>query len=824
MHSMHPIKALRLLLSLFMFGTCFLTDSKGQVNLDGKWEIVAFVMDGKPMNPPAEQRGWIDFTPEGEANILGETGNIVNSHKYRIDTSRSVMQFYFGGIKVMSGELSLEGKSLLWDIEDSSLGGIGGMMLLEAVPNHSIHDIDQALLDEGMTIAPSQVAIATEEDLKEQDEFVFTDLRPEENEEAASAKENLTKSPQSQETNQIPENSEPESKNSGPNGIEDDVLVVEQEVIQGEEETLTSASPSSMIEESDVEAAITAQTEEVSTLIEDKGGALKEEAQQQQQQQEVQEAMTRTTEDLPELSGEQTEVIEALPATDLAEKSPEDLERESTEENAQKEDSAANLPEVTGKDETQEETGRLSRESSADERLPDAITEADKSKSLRLESVASQKSLPPAWTKDLNLYQVNLRQFTEEGTLQAFAEHLPRLKELGVGVIWFLPLQPIGKQNRIGRKGSPYALKDFRDVNPEFGTVQDLQAVIAQIHELGMYVIMDWVAHQTSVDHPYTCANPEWYKTDHRGNFVSPSNDRSDVFGFQFEEVGLRQSMIEDMKYWVEQLDLDGFHCVDTRRVPLQFWQECRYELNKSKKLLLIASDEDPELHQSAFDVTTANSLFDIFNRIAAGQDRASAVHSYLESIDRFHQQTDLRLNYITSNDANSRHGSIFERMTQSHKTFAVLANTLPGMSMIFGGQEAALGKRLKTFDKDRIDWGSYMLSDFYNSLNLLRKEYTLFQAGQSGGSFARIETNADQNVLAFERVVDDQRALVLFNLSPHSIKVILDDASQNGQYFDHFLSREVSIELDQGMFLRPWEYRVLIQSTGNKKEAFIGE
>ncbi len=775
---MLDISRIPFLIFAFLLGCCFSSMTFAQVELSGKWEITAFVMDGKPMNPPSEQRGYIDFTQDGIAQILGETGDVLNEHRFAIDTSSSILQFFFGGILVMSGEISLEEKSILWDIGDSSLGGIGGMMLLEPVPGHEIHSIDLAALKEPIQILPPPAAFATAEDLLAlETEDGFADLRK------ASKPENQENgdmaTPGSEDSGKIEEAKEEETAQEQASMILQDSADDTTETVQSQRPDVQAPqpidakiAPTSIAREADPELELETRSMEssedpVADLLKEMQMAAAEQEKEKEEDDEVQTEPIEDSHTEPDPIGESV----VIP-------------------------SSAN----------QEPTLNIEVRESA---------EPDNSSKLKINSVPASRRPAPSWTSNACLYQVNLRQFTEAGNIVAFEDHLPRLKQLGVDIIWFLPLQPVGRQNRIGSMGSPYAISDYTAVNPDFGTQQELKTLISKIHDMGMYVVMDWVASHTSWDHTYTCENPDWYQIDHKGNFIPASKHRSDVISFNLRDEDLQSRIIDDMRYWLSDLDLDGFHCVQARKLPLDFWQECKYELSRVKPLFLFTSDEDQALHQSAFDMTGSTELFHVFNQIADGRSNAAALRKLILHQREWYHPADYRLNYITSNEANAKQGSLFQRMSQSHKTFAVLAATLPGMTMIYGGQEAALGKRLKTFDKDKIDWGSFALQKFYRKLNSLRKENPALWAGTEGGDFELIETNADHSVLAFTRTTVDNEMLVLINLSAHSIKASTLDASNNGLYQDYFQEREVQLNLDTGLYLRPWEYRVL---TSTKK------
>ena len=189
------------------------------------------------------------------------------------------------------------------------------------------------------------------------------------------------------------------------------------------------------------------------------------------------------------------------------------------------------------------------------------------------------------WINDQTIYEVNLRQYTSDGTIASFRNHLPRLKEMGIGILWFMPIHPIGEINRKGELGSYYSVKDYFSVNPEFGTAEEFRSLVHEIHGMGMYVILDWVANHTACDNELVTTNPDWYTKNENQNFQPPSGtDWSDVYDLDFGQNGLRGYMTSAMEYWVREFDIDGFRCDVAGMVPSDFWETTIKKLILSKK------------------------------------------------------------------------------------------------------------------------------------------------------------------------------------------------------------------------------------------------
>ena len=244
-----------------------------------------------------------------------------------------------------------------------------------------------------------------------------------------------------------------------------------------------------------------------------------------------------------------------------------------------------------------------------------------------LERVNFKKQVPD-WTKNSTIYEVNLRQFTESGKLKDFEKHLPRLKDLGVDILWFMPINPIGMKNRKGSLGSYYSVKDFKGFNPEFGTIEEWKNLVNKIHENKMYVIIDWVANHTSWDNAMITEHPEWFTKDSTGNIIPPVPDWKDVADLNYENKELWKYMIDAMAFWLKETDIDGFRCDVAGMVPVDFWNEARFQLDKIKPGFMLAEDEGPVMHERAFDMTYSWELHHLCADIAKGKKKVFELDS----------------------------------------------------------------------------------------------------------------------------------------------------------------------------------------------------
>jgi len=416
----------------------------------------------------------------------------------------------------------------------------------------------------------------------------------------------------------------------------------------------------------------------------------------------------------------------------------------------------------------------------------------------------------PEWSKNANIYEVNIRQYTHEGTFNAFSSHLERLKEMGVDILWLMPVTPVGELNRKGTLGSYYAVKDYTSVNPEFGSLDDFKKLVSKAHGMGMYVIIDWVANHTSPDHSWTTSNPEFYTKDSLGKFIPPVADWSDVVDLDYSNKELRNQMANAMKFWVTETGIDGFRCDVADMVPLDFWEQAIPELQKIKPLFFLAEAENPELHKKAFNTGYNWTLHHILNDIAKGNKTISDLDDYFfTKKEKEFPWGAFKMNFTSNHDENSWNGTEFERLGDAAKAMAVICATSPGTLLIYSGQEAAMDCRLEFFEKDEIPWNNIALHEFYQALLHLKTRNQALWNGKHGGLMKRFKTE-EANVFAFVREKDDAKVVVLVNLSSSPVKVNLDDKLIDGNFVNVFTEKKISLPLVSKTDMAPWGFIVL--------------
>ncbi|HOY95166.1 MAG TPA: alpha-amylase family glycosyl hydrolase [Catalimonadaceae bacterium] len=418
----------------------------------------------------------------------------------------------------------------------------------------------------------------------------------------------------------------------------------------------------------------------------------------------------------------------------------------------------------------------------------------------------------PEWTKNVTIYEVNVRQYTPEGTFKALETHLPRLKEMGVDIIWLMPVHPIGEKNRKGTLGSYYAVRDYYGINPEFGSLKDFKSLVDEIHSLGMHVILDWVANHSAWDNPLVAAHPEWYSKSRTGKFQStPWRDYDDIIDFDYSQSGLREYMTRALKYWVKESDVDGFRCDVASFVPIEFWENARAELNAIKPVFMLAEAADRDLHKKAFDMTYAWTLWDHLHAITKNN---KTIHGLTEGYIAEHvsiwPRNGFRMNFVDNHDKNSWEGNPFLNFGDGLKAAVVLTATMDGMPMMYSGQEAGLNRSLRFFDKDTIVWKKHEIGELYQKLFQLKHKNQGLWNGKWGGEMERIKSDKMDHVIAFSREKNGDEVIVVVNLGKEPVTVTMESESNKGTYREIFSGKETVLKGKDQMELEPWGYRVM--------------
>jgi len=415
----------------------------------------------------------------------------------------------------------------------------------------------------------------------------------------------------------------------------------------------------------------------------------------------------------------------------------------------------------------------------------------------------------PEWSKSANMYEVNIRQYTEEGTFKAFEEHIPRLKEMGVDILWLMPIHPIGKEKRKGELGSYYSIQDYKAVNPNFGTMQDFKDLVEATHEHDMKLFLDWVPNHTAWDHPWTEEHPEYYMKDSTGA-ITYEADWTDIAQLNYENKELWDKMIDRMKFWIEETNIDGYRVDHAGHdIPLDFWKKAIPEVNKSKEdFFWLAEWNTPDMHPW-FDATYTWEYFHLSTEIAQGDTSVNEITEYMAQEDERFPAHAYRLYFTSNHDENSWNGTDEELFGDNFENFAVMAATIDGMPLIYSGQETGLDKRLEFFKKDPIEWDGFEYEDFYRTLFELKDRNEALWNGQYGGDFVAVPTESSGQTYAYKRVKGDDEVFVILNFEGSEQDISFPNLDNSVNYTDVFSGENITVD-SEGVTLEAHSYLVL--------------
>lgn len=413
---------------------------------------------------------------------------------------------------------------------------------------------------------------------------------------------------------------------------------------------------------------------------------------------------------------------------------------------------------------------------------------------------------PPTWIMQGNIYEVNVRQYTPEGTLNAFAKHLDRLKAMGVQTLWFMPINPISKVDRKGSLGSYYAVSDFTALNPEFGTMDDFKQIVKAIHQRGMKVIIDWVPNHTGGDHRWLTQHPDFFVKDSLGK-AAIAVDWADTRQLNYKNLVMQDSMINAMKFWVTRTDIDGFRCDVAWNVPANFWQKAIPQLKKMKSIFMLAEGDDAYLPESGFDAVYPWRMFKMLEKVAKGKRTAIGIDSIKAVQDGLYPKNTIQMYFTSNHDENSWNKADYGTFPGPvHAPFAVLTQTMANsVPLIYSGQEEPVLRPLKFFDKDPMVFQKFEREAFYKTLLALRQRNNALAAD---ASFRKLRVGDDQAVYAFVREKEKSKVLVILNFSANAQSITLSDPSLTGKVLNVFTNKKELLDT-KPRTVNPWSYAV---------------
>ena len=436
-----------------------------------------------------------------------------------------------------------------------------------------------------------------------------------------------------------------------------------------------------------------------------------------------------------------------------------------------------------------------------------------------------------AWTPEMEenavIYEANIRQYSPEGTFEKFTQDIPQLKELGVKVIWLMPVFPISETKRKATGGadskfasdmpeaeqskylgSYYAVSDFTKINPEFGTIEDFRALVKTAHDNGIYVILDWVPNHTGWDHEWIKSNPDYYTQNEKDEIIHPEGtDWEDVADLNYDNQNMRKEMIEDMQYWLKKESVDGFRCDVAGSVPTDFWAEAIPQLRAVKPVFMLAEAWEPELvKEGLFDMCYAWDGHHLMNGIAKGEKSVADFNAYIEKVNKDYAAEAFLMNFVDNHDENSWNGTIKERMGDGAEAMMALSYMMPGMPLIYSGDEYGLDHRLLFFEKDSIPKTKGKNWAIFAKLGKLKESETALNGGKNAAAFKSFSLE-NKNVMAFERSKADASLKFLANMSKDALEV---EVPFEGTFTDKMTGEKVVLEKGKKISLQPWQYFIL--------------
>ena len=423
----------------------------------------------------------------------------------------------------------------------------------------------------------------------------------------------------------------------------------------------------------------------------------------------------------------------------------------------------------------------------------------------------------PEWSYSAVLYEMNIRQFTTEGTFRAASERLPFLRSIGIDAIWLMPIYPIGEEDRKGSLGSYYSIRDYKGVNPEFGSEADLRDFITKAHALGIKILFDWVANHTARDARWISERPvDWYERDSEGRAKVPW-DWSDTAKLNYANREVWRGQIDAMRYWVEQFGIDGFRCDMAMLVPIEFWQEASAELHAIKSdIFMLAEAEEDNLFEGAFNMSYQWNIHHIMCDIAKGARRVWDMRNAMHAERQRYPREAMRLSFTSNHDENSWSGSEQSRFGRALEVMTAMTFLMPStMPLIYTGQEVGYDHSFAFFDRDPIPEELYKegyATELYRRLADLKHSQRALDSGERGGDVIEIENNAKDCMMTFVREVDGSRVVAIVNLSPYTIHADFRTGIYAGKYRDAISGERVVLDEHVERDIAPWHYQILVK------------
>ena len=412
-------------------------------------------------------------------------------------------------------------------------------------------------------------------------------------------------------------------------------------------------------------------------------------------------------------------------------------------------------------------------------------------------------------SRDATIYQVNIRAFSEEGNFQGVIDRLDHIESLGANVIYLMPVFPVGEERSAGGLGSPYAVKDYKAVNPEFGTLEDLRTLVDEAHSRDMAVVLDFVANHTAWDNAWITEHPDWYEQDEEGNIIAPPGTGwNDVAQLDYNNKELREEIIDAMSYWVYSANIDGFRMDAADFVPFSFWSEAVPVLEniKDQDLLMFAEGGRTNHLQAGFDYIFGFRYFDALKKVfLEGEPVTELQEAHSELYTNVYDDTKRVIKYTTNHDVNLTDGTPQELFGGEDGSVAafVVAAYQKAVPMIYNGQAIGFNERLEFFSRDPIDWSSVneeMLQEY--------KQIIEFRNASEAIRRGELKSFSSDDVAVFTMEQGEETVLVLANLRNRAVTYILPVEFSGTEWSNAF--NESAVTLGEEVTLEPFSYLVL--------------
>lgn len=408
---------------------------------------------------------------------------------------------------------------------------------------------------------------------------------------------------------------------------------------------------------------------------------------------------------------------------------------------------------------------------------------------------------PPEWARGATIYQIFVRAFTPEGTIAAATARLPEIRDLGVDVVYLLPIHPIGAERRKGSLGSPYSVRDYRAIDPALGTAADFRAFVEKAHSLDLRVMLDLVANHSAWDNPLITEHPDWYVRNAAGEILPPNADWTDVAELDYANADLRRYMIETSLYWVNEFGIDGFRADAAEQVPTEFWRDWRDALKAANpELLLLSESAGLSMYRSGFEVAYDWDTQAAFTTALLNPGLTQQALSTVVAEQRRYSNQLWRMRYLENHDQ-ERIASVTATKVQRRAAAAFLL-TIPGLPLIYAGQEVGATERPSLFEPDTVNFarGDENLRAIYAELIKLRGEHPALREG----TLTPLSTKGQQFLL-FERATAEQRVLVFINMQSKPEYAEFGDLTEGRN-----LQSGETVDLRRGLSVEGYGYRLI--------------